>query len=194
MSPPLDEVHVVARRPISVEEMTALASSAGWQLETRSMEKVYGGDPDVPAAAWRIGRRGLVKLVKSESLEHDYFAIRAVDAEEEVRRLTSTFPCYGLDEIVDRLCAATSAADRREALYLLAAARPSEFRHDVYEQIRRSLREPNSAIRVAAIICAARLSWSQLRPLLEKVRDDDESDNLQALSGNLLDLADWSRG
>jgi hypothetical protein len=187
----MTELNLVPHGPVAFELMREFADQLGWKVDRRSLKRAEHSDS--PEYVWKF-RGGSVTLVKNSALRRDYFVVDAVDPAAVAAEIRSRIPCVEPGDAVAALVQASSPDERIDALHLIAAAAPADYDHAVFQAVVDNAGQPQPLVRLAAVVAASHLRWRQLRGMVERLSDSDESDPLSSLSHNVLYLTSWSRG
>jgi hypothetical protein len=171
--------------------MSEFAKTMKWKIDKKSAR--LAENQESPRVNWRVNN-GTVTLVKNSTLRNDYFVIKGTVDSEVAPRIQDRFPCYELAQIVSAVAQPTSEDQRVDALYLVAAAAPSDYDETIFRAISESADHSHSKVRLAAVVAARYLGWTQLRPVVEERSESDTSEVVRDLSWNALVTSSWDRG
>lgn len=186
------EVNVVLRGEVSFEAMSEYAQAQGWKLDKKSVDASEGEES--PEYIWRVRKGTKVTLVQSRPLHRDYLVLEAPQPEEISKALRLQFPSYETSEVPAKLATAHSEEEKIDALHTVAATGLREYHDTVYKAVEQSMHDSDSLVRLAAVTAAFYLRWKQFKPLLMRISETDDSDNLRATSANLLGSTHWDLG
>jgi hypothetical protein len=120
--------------------------------------------------------------------------VRGAEREAVVRRydeLLARLDAWSTDELLVGIERATTAAGTAQALFRLGLGAPLEFDERTTTQIVGALSFEHPMIRAAAVRSIGYLNWgTMLRPLVERVADDDPDERVQRHAALLLTAMD----
>lgn len=183
----MQQARLVAKDLIPVENFDGIAGQLGLKYSRRSSKKISKG---IPRHVWR-SRIGSVTLVKDEPLELDYIKIGLPAPGNIERLLRASFPCYEWHEVIT-LVRSTSWQERDLGFRIVAELKYIDYDPELFDLLQRSVREADLDCS-NALFAASRLSWHQLRPVVDEAAATHSASAIGDLAWNLLHGSAWDR-
>jgi hypothetical protein len=189
----MGETNVVLREKVKFDEAARFGEERGWKIDKKSVKEAAVAE-EVREYRWRAGKPNQVTFMMRAADRLDYYVLAGPDSAELADAVRARFPSYSEGDILSALASADSGGDWEAAFEMVDAAEFRDYLEPVYQAFEAGFRHPDSVVRLVAVRAAGVLRWRQLRPLLERVRDDDPSDRVRDMSGRPLRRRTWDRG
>ena len=174
---------LVLRPPAGEAEVRAFAGSAGWELRREHREDRARLVPHELVFA-APGGETWINYVDDYIVGFPYLAVSGREPEAAIRQLRSALPVIPEEEIVAEATSADSA-DPARAVRRLGVVAPPEFDARYFDAFARAFGHPDPEVRIAAVWASSYPGWSQLKPLLERLRREDPSRKVRREADNM---------
>lgn len=162
---------VVPKQNVSVSELDELARRLRWKSDkqfNREAERY-----DTGQRAWKVDSETRVVLSANAPVAFSSLTVEAPDPTRVAELLEKAFACYDDAEIFHALRAAQTSDELIAALHLLGASAPRKFDPVVAEEVRRGAENGDAQVRLAAVVAASWLGWSELLQVVEHIAEHD---------------------
>jgi hypothetical protein len=181
--------HII-KPPGAYEAFRALASRNGLQI----INKVER-DPQNPIALEEIfgdiDRTVGIHYIEDGLAEVPYIQIAGPRAEYFTQLITQALPFYSEEELFATWDTARSLEDKIDAILRLGVASDTQPSDPYLTRIRQALEDAAPEVRSAGLVAFSYNPWDEMKPLVEKIRDEDPDADARDRARIILDT--WKK-
>lgn len=179
-------MRVALKGDVSREDVENLAWDLDWLLA--EMADPSGDRPyeDVWATA---DERTAIHYIEDPVLELSYLVVEGGDVDAVVDQIRGAVGTYTPQEALEALRMASSRDEKIEAIYLLAIASGNED-NEVLTALSKAAEDKDADVRHSVVVATGYLGWRQLRVLLERMRDGDQTQSVRDDAALMLEALD----
>jgi hypothetical protein len=179
---------VVLRPPSTIDDVLALADSAGWLL----IGQILPGPEQGPnlEVRWQVSEYTDLHYVEDELAKELYLVAVGQDELEKaqvLRRLESELSVRTVSEVLAELDGSPLGPGAVKPVLRAGLVAPLEFSDDVYERLVAVLGHPEKIVRQAAVFGMLYTAWPQFLPSLRELAETDPDPDVRETARMALD-------
>jgi hypothetical protein len=128
---------------------------------------------------WEAEGGAIVTWVHDHLLDVRYVHVRGGDREAVERKVRATLPVLGRDDIHRRFAQASDQHSWIRAIYYAAAFADDSFDPDLFALFEKAMAHADPEVRRAAVFATTYPAWTEFRPVLERLRAEDASEEVR---------------
>lgn len=127
-------------------------------------------------------------FVDDHLVKFPYLVVKgeAADVEREVAAARQALKFHSEDEVLDYARRADTRAQKMESLAFVGVTAPQTHDTRYLEALKRGMEDADASVRKSAVWMSGYPAWPELRPLLEKVAEEDPDESVRNGTRSIL--------
>lgn len=184
-----DLVRLVPKVPFGREEMKQLAERLGWTLHA-----VQEGEPDAPEGVpfemiWiSVDQKSAIHWIEDHLLLVNYIGITGPSRAHTEVLVRDALDVHSPDSMTDLFDSARDADSLMNSVRMLSIQCQGDYDPQLFALLRWAANDPSPIVRRVTLLAASTISWAEVDPLVQYVRDHDLDETVRAEAAQVLDI------